>query len=197
MVKFITRSMFVVLITLQAQAKEPVIGGPCQGCELVFMDMPSELRSHSSITQPDEKGEKMLLSGKVFKQDGSIASGIIIYAYQTNNVGVYPKGDTVHGMLRGWAVSDKNGKYSFNTIRPKAYPDRSEPQHIHLHVIEPNKGTYYIDSVEFTDDPLLTKVQINKRKCRGGCGVTTPHKNERGIWIVLRDIYLGKAISKQ
>ena len=176
------------------EAEEPVIGGPCQGCELVFVDMPNRLKSHSKITPVDEKGEKLFVKGIVYKMDKTPAVGIIIYAYQTDAEGQYPKGAVAHGNLRGWAITDAKGKYSFETIRPKSYIKSDIPQHIHMHVVEPKKGTYYIDDITFTDDPFLTKEYQNKRPCRGGCGVTSPKKNNLGSWYINRDIFLGKAI---
>jgi protocatechuate 3,4-dioxygenase beta subunit len=156
--------------------------------------MPKDLESESSIVTIEEKGEKMMLHGTIYKLDGSPATSIIVYAYQTNDQGIYPEGPNAHGKLRGWAMTDDHGKYSFITIRPKAYPNRDVPQHIHLHIIEPEKGTYYIDSAEFSDDPLLTERQREKRQCRGGCGIVKPQKDKSGTWYARRDIYLGRAI---
>ena len=75
----------------------PVIGGPCQGCEFVFVGMPLQPVTHSSIAPETEKGEKLYLSGTVVNEDGKPAEGIIVYAYQTNDEGIYPEGETWHG----------------------------------------------------------------------------------------------------
>jgi len=187
--------MFTFFLTIaSAVADEPTIGGPCQGCELVFVGLPKQLKSHGRIAPFKEEGDPLILNGTAYNIDGKPAAGLIIYAYQTNNEGIYPKGKTFHGGFRSWVLTDKHGKYNFETIRPKAYPNRSIPEHIHLHVIEPQKGTYYIDSVEFSDDPLLTNELIESRPCRAGCGVTNPKKNEKGTWHVQRDIFLGRSI---
>jgi protocatechuate 3,4-dioxygenase beta subunit len=58
-----------------------------------------------------------------------------------------------------------------------------------MHVIEPGRGTYYIDNLEFTDDPLNTPSNRQTRH-RGGKGLATPEK--RGdSWHARRDIALG------
>ena len=180
------------LLSLNYTLTVPVIYGPCQGCELAFIGMPNSLSEKANIVTDNERGEPMELRGIVTDRSGNPAAGIVIYAYQTDNDGHYPKGETVHGKLRAWARTNELGQYSFKTVRPQAYPNRDIPQHIHLHVIEPGKGTYYIDSVEFTDDPLLTDEIENKRPCRGGCGVVTPVLQKDNSWLVIRNIELAK-----
>lgn len=194
MTRLITIIVFSLLQYNSVLAQEPVVGGPCQGCELVFVGMPTHIRADSVIGSKAEVGESLILSGTVSNADGSPASNIIVYAYQTDASGKYPQGATKHGNLRGWAKTDDNGLYQFATIRPGAYPARDEPQHIHLHIIEPQKSTYYIDDVTFSDDPLLTTEHRQTQNCRGGCGESQPEKNQQGVWLVRRDIILGRNI---
>lgn len=172
----------------------PVIGGPCQGCELVFEGMPEHLSDSARIAPPEEPGEPLVLEGLVRHGDGSPAAGIIVYAYHTDAGGVYPKDVTWHGRLRGWARTNTAGRYRFTTIRPAGYPGGAENAHIHMHVIEPDKGTYYIDNVIFDDDPdLPRRVRQNAENGRGGSGLTYP-KMEAGTWKVQRDIVLGQNV---
>ena len=56
--------------------------------------------------------------------DGAPAAGIIVYAYQTDATGIYPRGSTRHGRLRGWVRTDEAGRYRFDTIRPGAYTQK-------------------------------------------------------------------------
>ena len=186
--------MCCCLSTLIAKANEPIIGGPCDGCEYVFINQPKTLSSHTQIHKNDTKGEPLLLRGTVKNSGGKPIKGIIIYAYQTDTNGLYPKGQTRHGSLRAWTISDAHGNYSFSTIRPGSYPERKTAQHIHLHVIEPDVATYYIDDVTFTDDPLIDAGLRGQKACRGGCGLTTPKHDVNGVWQVRRDITLGENI---
>ncbi|WP_395375136.1 hypothetical protein [Marinicella sp. W31] len=185
----------LLFITQSVLAQEPIIGGPCQGCDYVFIDLPENISSEAHIAPKQSPGEPLTLKGTVFDMDRKPQPGIIIYAYQTDAKGIYPKGSTRHGNLRAWARTDHLGNYTFTTIRPGSYPDRKIPQHIHLHVIEPGKATYYIDDVSFTDDPLNTEQHKAPKACRGGCGLATPQKHADGIWHVRRDIVLGQNIS--
>lgn len=91
-------------------AQEAVIGGPCQGCELVFVGMPDDVSSSARIAPVDEPGEALIVKGTVYKKDGTPAKGIIVYAYQTDDSGKYPKGSTSHGRLRGWARTNQDRK---------------------------------------------------------------------------------------
>jgi protocatechuate 3,4-dioxygenase beta subunit len=173
----------------------PVIGGPCEGCELVFVGMPDTIGPHARIAPSDAEGEPLKIEGTVRSQDGEPAPGVIVYAYHTDDGGVYPEGATRHGRFRGWARTDADGRYSFTTIRPGPYPGRSAPEHVHMHVIEPGKATYYIDDVLFDDDPRLTSRHRDQMiRQRGGSGLARPEKDENGIWRVRRDIVLGRNI---
>jgi hypothetical protein len=68
------------------------------------------------------------------------------------------------------------------------------PQHIHMHIIEPGRGTYWISDINFTDDPRLTVAQRRELASgRGGSGLVTPAKRDR-TWWVTRDIVLGEGI---
>jgi protocatechuate 3,4-dioxygenase beta subunit len=173
-------------------ADEPIIGGPCEGCELVFIGLPENLATRVRIGPLDEPGEPMVIEGTVRTLDGNLADGIIVYAYQTDYQGTYPVAATRHGRLRGWAKTDENGYYRFKTIRPGTYPSRDLPQHVHMHVIEPGVGTYFIDDILFSDDPLLTSERLNQlQEGRGGDGLANPEKESGVGWKVRRDITLG------
>lgn len=181
------------------EAHEPPIGG-CGGCEAVFQGRPATLSASARIAGKNEPGEPLVLEGVVSNAAGKPQPGVIVYAYQTNAKGVYPpdarfRGQAAerHGLLRGFARTDRHGKYRFETIRPASYPGQSVPQHIHMHVVEPGRCTYFLDELRFTDDPLM-KGQAGEQHPRGGSGVVTPRRAGRG-WIVKRDIVLGAGIS--
>lgn len=177
-------------------AREPVLGGPCEGCELVFDGLPETLSNTGRIAPIGAAGVPMQVTGIVRGSDGKPRAGVVVYAYQTDHAGVYPGRGSVnfHGSYRGWVRTGADGKYRFDTIRPAHYPDTSIPEHIHMHVIESGCGTYYIDDVLFRDDPLLTPAQIRSHAHgRGGPGIVLPTRAD-GVWSVTRDIVLGAAI---
>jgi len=181
-------------------ATAPVVGLPCEGCEAVFAGMPDELESAARIAPRGEAGETMVIVGRVLDSAGKPRANVVVYAYHTDARGIYPPpaeslgaAADRHGRLRGWAVTDRDGRYSFTTIRPASYPGRRIPAHVHMHVIEPGCATYYIDEIVFTDDPLLTPAERSQhQENRAGSGITTPHRDGPGrTWRVQRDIRLG------
>lgn len=193
----------VTLATLPAIAfsTERVLG-PCEGCEAVFQGRPPTLTSQSRIAPQGSPGEPMQLDGIVRDAKGKPAAGIIVYAYQTDHTGIYPRLANApgresgrHGAYRGFAVTDAEGRYRFDTIRPAGYPGTDIPQHIHMHVVEPGRCTTYLDDLVFEDDPRLTPRQrASHSHGRGGAGVVKPVQ-EAGVWKVRRDIALGQGIA--
>ena len=178
----------------------PVVGLPCEGCEAVFTGMPEKLESAARIAPRGEAGETMIITGRVLDSAGKPRAHVIVYAYHTDASGIYPPpakslgaAADRHGRLRGWAVTDRDGRYSFTTIRPASYPGRRIPAHVHMHVIEPGCATYYIDELVFTDDPLLTPAERGQhQENRAGSGITAPRWDKAsGTWRVRRDINLG------
>jgi protocatechuate 3,4-dioxygenase, beta subunit len=185
-----------------SDANERVVGGPCEGCEAVFEGRPATLASRTRIAPDGSAGEALTLTGTVRDAQGKAVAGVIVYAYHTDKEGRYPANERVsgraakrHGLFRGFAVTDAKGHYAFDTIRPTGYPDSPVPQHIHMHVVEPGRCTYYIDDVVFEDDARLTEAMRRSHlKGRGGFGAIQPRR-EAGVWLVSRDIELGKGIS--
>ncbi|WP_057937069.1 dioxygenase family protein [Algoriphagus resistens] len=191
-------------ISCQAQItslqKDREVGGGCEGCEAVFEFGAKKLSPVDTLPLFSENEPKLKINGSVFQKDGTTpAANVIIYIYHTNREGEYQtfggeKGwATRHGIIRGWAKTDRDGKYSFFTFRPAAYPTRDEPEHIHITIKEPGKTAYYLDDFVFEDDPLLTKEKRENLADRGGSGIMKPNQ-ANGILIVHRDIILGQNI---
>ncbi|MBO6494226.1 MAG: intradiol ring-cleavage dioxygenase [Roseivirga sp.] len=173
------------------------LGGPCEGCEALLEYGNRQLSSIDTLPDYSQNEPKIIVTGTVYKPDGKTpANGVIIYAYHTDRSGVYPtKGDEKgwarrHGYIRGWTKTDENGQYTFYTFKPETYPSRTEPAHIHLTVKESDKQEYWIDSIQFEEDKLLTKQVREKMGNRGGSGIVT--LKEKGLLLLAeRDIILG------
>lgn len=187
---FILLAVFTTLLSCNGQtdnkiAKQnsnktkAIIGGGCDGCEIMYVGMPTNIKSVDTSIGWAEKGQKLLVTGKVYKIDGKTpAPNVIIYYWQTDNNGYYSPTKEMdekarrHGHIRGWVKTDEKGSYSIFTIRPAPYPNESIPAHIHTSIKEPNiDNEYYIDELVFDDDKLLTGEKRKALENRGGSGI--------------------------
>jgi protocatechuate 3,4-dioxygenase beta subunit len=176
---------------------EKQVGGGCDGCEIMYVDMPSNISWSGSLTSPSEAGERLEISGTVYDKTGSVPqSGIIIYLYQTNAAGLYAPAPNQnhasrrHGGLRGWVKTNEQGQYKFSTIIPGAYPDSTLPAHIHPTIKENGKTAYYIDDYVFKGFYKVDENYIRKQELRAGSGIIEI-KKQNNMWTGKRDLYLG------
>lgn len=184
----------------QAQQTSALVGGPCEGCEAVYEYGDIVLTNVDTLPDFQLNEPKLKITGTVFQNDQKTpASDVIIYIYHTNRAGKYiSKGTSQnwerrHGYIRGWVKTKEDGKYTFYTFRPGAYPGGSEPEHIHITVKEPNKNEYYLDEYVFDDDPLLTQRERTDLQNRGGSGIVIPVQS-KGSYIIERDLILGQNV---
>ena len=154
-----------------------------------FVNTPSVLNHIISIADRNEPGERMHIKGTVLRSDGKAPyANVILYAYQTNEKGIYPKrGNEVgihkwHGYLHSWGRTNEKGEFEILSIRPARYPTNSTPAHIHIVVKEPNGKIYYVNDIMFADDRLVR----NKKED----GVIVVKKNAIGVWEGKRIIVL-------
>lgn len=176
-----------------------IVGGGCDGCEIMFVDIPTNINSSDTSAGWTENGQKLLVAGTVYKLDGRTpAQNVIIYYWQTDNDGLYsPKRGMnakarLHGDIRGWIKTDKNGKYAIYTVRPAPYPNGALPAHIHLSIKEPDVDhEYYPDDINFDDDKLLLPyLKKHPQENRGGSGIVRVLLNGK-TQIAEHDIILG------
>jgi protocatechuate 3,4-dioxygenase beta subunit len=184
----------------QSNKTDKIVGGRCEGCDWYLLVMPSILQAETTIAGKDEPGERLTISGTIFKKDGRTpAEGIILYLYHTDAEGNYSpanqqKEAREHGHLRGWVKTGANGKYLFHSILPASYPQTKAPKHIHPTIKEPGLTPYYIDEYLFDNDPNLHEAERNRQQKRGGSGIIRIAKNSDGEWVGQRDIVLGMNI---
>ncbi|NNC70299.1 MAG: intradiol ring-cleavage dioxygenase [Flavobacteriaceae bacterium] len=186
-----------------SQKKNPQkihVGGPCVGCEALYEYGKKTLKTIDTIPGFETTSQKMMVTGLIFEKDGKTpAKDVILYAYHTDEKGIYPKKNNSkgwerrHGYMRGWVKTDKTGRYTFYTLRPASYPNTTIEQHIHLTVKEPNINEYYIDDITFDDDPHLSNRTKNRQNPRGGKGIVTLER-DGDFLIANRTIILGKNI---
>ena len=155
------------------------VGGPCEGCEAA-LEYQGKLSNSVQTISFQKASRPVKISGTVFKSDRMTpAADVVLYFYHTDKSGNYAASSDAegwgrrHGKNRAWLKTDKNGQYEFYCDRPASYPDRSEPEHIHITVFENGMTPYYIDSIVFDDDELLTQKHRSEASNRGGSGIVT------------------------
>lgn len=186
--------------TSQQPVKPRLAGGPCEGCEAIFEYGQQPLQATDTLPGFSGPGTRLRLTGTMYQPDGKTpASGVILYVYHTDSRGLYSaRPDQTgwgrrHGYNRGWVKTGADGRYTFCTIRPGIYPDRTSPSHIHPTILEPSGRYYYIEDFYFQGDSLLTEQELNPATPRGGNGVVQLQE-QQSILTGHRDIVLGKNV---
>ncbi|MFB9296069.1 dioxygenase family protein [Persicitalea jodogahamensis] len=206
---FLISAFLFSLISCQSQSQRkpagtstqlpaPPVGGGCDGCEIMYIDMPDEINATDTSVGWTGARTKLALTGTVYKNDGRTpAPNVIVYYWQTDERGFYSnngelQGDAArHGSRRGWLKTGADGSYALYTNQPAPYPNRDIPAHIHLSVKEPGiADEYYVDELVFDDDPLLTTARRKALENRGGSGVLRPRKEGNAL-LAEHDIILG------
>lgn len=133
--------------------------------EAPFPPVPSNVSSSAVIGADDEPGERLIITGTVFKPDKKTPyEGLVLYLYQTDATGVYNRSDGSwkSPRLHGWVKTDVNGRYEIRAIKPGSYPGSRNPAHIHVVVKLPGERSRWIDEFLFEDDPYLTGIDSQK-----------------------------------
>ena len=132
---------------------------------------------HSSVAPTDHDltrqcageplGERIIVEGNVFDEDGRPVRDTLIEVWQANAAGRYTHRNDRHGAPldpnftgAGRTMTDAEGRYRFITIKPGAYPwtnhdNAWRPAHIHFSLYGPSFVTRLITQMYFPGDPLL------------------------------------------
>jgi protocatechuate 3,4-dioxygenase beta subunit len=109
-------------------------------------------RVSNILRAPGDPGLPLTLSGQVVDTRGDIVPNAIIEIWQTNYQGLY---DLNGYRYRGKQKVDTSGAYSFESVIPGHYPDKSRVcQHVHYLVVEPGHKAL-ITQLYFATDPAF------------------------------------------
>lgn len=117
--------------------------------------------------QGTPQGQRIIISGRVLDEQARPVPNTVIEIWQANAAGRYihskdnwdaPLDPNFTGA--GRVVTDGEGRYSYTTIRPGAYPwgnhkNAWRPAHIHLSLLGPAFATRLVTQLYFPDDPLI------------------------------------------
>ena len=145
---------------------------------------PARVGSSARIAPASEPGSPLVIDGRVFRADGRTpAAGVTVFAYHTDANGVYdvPSNGPHSWRLKGWAVTDAEGRFTFQTIRPASYPNATVPQHVHLSIEGPGVPRRFSGEIEFDDDPKVTAQQRAASRAAGVFGPVRPVTKRNGV----------------
>ena len=127
------------------------------------------------ITTANEPGTKIKVIGTVKNDANRPVSRALVYLYQTDSRGWYAadqphvggnEGDRRHARLFGYVITDANGKFELETVKPSGYPNSDLPAHIHVE-IEASGSSSLISELLFDDDPRLEGDRRNRSISEG------------------------------
>jgi len=148
-------SVITLLVTAAAIAAQDLEFQ--RALERAQRERPATLGRTGRIAPPGEPGDPLVIHGRVVAPDGRAPVGdAVVFAYHTDREGLYaPPGSPPHSWrLRGWARTDAQGRFEFQTIRPGSYPAGNQAAHVHFTVFT-DGGSFHGGALEFDDDPLI------------------------------------------
>lgn len=146
----------------------------------------------ATIADKSEPGERMILTGTVFGDDGKPREGVTVYAYHTDERGHYRNKPWGRPRLRGWAKTNAQGRYEFLTIKPGAYPMRKNPAHVHMTIAVPGKTEWWIPELRFAGDPFLDPAEVERAAASDSFASIRPCERRAATLRCVRDIRLPK-----
>lgn len=164
----VARSPRYSMISLQQSASE--ITGPTFGHNDIDPVDNDLIRNYAKAGDP--VGERIIVHGRVLDEDARPVAGTLVEIWQANASGRYRhKKDHYLGALDpnfggcGRTITDAEGRYSFRTIKPGAYPWRNwvnnwRPAHVHVSVFGHSFSQRLITQLYFEGDPLIAKCPI-------------------------------------
>ncbi|MBO0929727.1 protocatechuate 3,4-dioxygenase subunit beta [Fibrella aquatilis] len=112
-------------------------------------------------------GERIKVTGRVMDQQGRGLANVLIEIWQANAAGRYVHKAEIHDapldpnfLGSGRVLTDAEGRYSFYTIKPGAYPwgnhyNAWRPNHIHFSVLGHHLEQRLVTQMYFPGDPLF------------------------------------------
>jgi protocatechuate 3,4-dioxygenase beta subunit len=128
--------------------------------------------------------ERLLVSGRVLSADCKPLAGALVEVWHADANGDYSgfargKKDDAACLLRASLKTDAEGKYSFSSILPAAYPGR--PRHIHYRVSHAAHAT------------LVTQLYFGRERGVADELVTAVQRDDKGVSRAVFDITLARA----
>ena len=178
MIKPLLPTVVTLLVTTTAAAQDVEF---TRALERAQQARPAALSSTSRIAPESEPGTPLVIHGRAFAADGKTPlANAVVFAYHTDKEGLYDRpGAATHSWrLRGWAKTDGEGRFEFQTIRPGAYPGRQIAEHVHFNVFTAAGERYHAGELHFADDTLVSAAERTTSEREGDFGSVRPVRRE-------------------
>jgi protocatechuate 3,4-dioxygenase beta subunit len=141
------------------------------------------------IAGRDERGDRLIVTGRALDQGRPVA-GVSIYAFHADADGLYTRdGRNSDENARLFAAlrTDSEGRYSYETIRPRAYDGLAA--HVH-HVVTASGYKPRLCDLWFGDEPYFAPRRNAGLPLSQGEAmfVRMPTRDAAGVWRVSHDL---------
>jgi protocatechuate 3,4-dioxygenase beta subunit len=118
-------------------------------------------------TSGEPIGERIKVTGKVTDESGRPLRSVLLEIWQANAAGRYVHREEIHDapldpnfLGAGRMLTDREGRYSFYSVRPGAYPwsnhyNAWRPGHIHFSIMGHQFAERLVTQMYFPGDPLF------------------------------------------
>ena len=129
--------LFLLLVVASTLVAASTASAQRAGC----MDLEPE-GSEIRITDADEPGEPLVVSGRALDRNGKPLAGVKVRVFHTDDAGYYSEGgmDESKSRLCGVLETAADGTYRIETIRPGDYATGGPRAHVHFDADLPDGG---------------------------------------------------------
>ena len=178
------RAVMALLAIISTQAWAQVDPGWLRAWNEALESQPQEITSTGRIASEVEPGVPFVIRGVLVEPSGKPAADVLIHAYQRDRDGLeFGREDDLSTTwrLNGWARSDADGRFEFNTIRPAPDNLGREAAHIHFTLVSQEFGRQWAQKVFLADDPLVPARERRRSKEAGEFGWVIEPRIEMGV----------------
>jgi len=196
---------FVLLAGIRLIAQRPEFIHP-EFLESQFA-VPDDSPAKVVVAGRGEPGERLVVTGRTL--DGNqVVGGVSVFVFHTDAKGLYATGmdnneGEFHPRLHGAILTDANGRYEYETVRPGSY--NGGPEHVH-YIVRSRGYKPLLLALQFEDDPIVIGLRKAGKplldpaafrdgpcKSRPDCVLTQPvRRDAQGVLHVIRDIQMVK-----
>lgn len=146
---------------------------------------PAHIDSTGRIATPTEPGTPLSIQGMIVEPDGRTpAAGVVVHAYHRDQQGFdFGKDDRefTTWRLQGWAKTDADGEFTFDTIRPAPDHMGRDAAHVHFTLESAKYGRQWAETIYLSDDPQVSRKVREESEADGEFGQVREVESVSGV----------------